>query len=110
MPRTNMSRTHIRMAQAILHKSADQCVAEALKKKPDMGLRMAIRYTLVVEKGEARAVNPTIIKSMLNDPDVEKCVLDRIQEARWTVDASDGAIPVAESFNFKHLTRTHISE
>ena len=106
--RTNLSKVDIRTAQANLHRAADPCVEDALKTNPNLGLRMAIRYTLYVQGGEARAVNPRITNSMLNDPQVEKCILDKLTHTRWKVDASDGILHAAESFNFKHLQRTHI--
>jgi hypothetical protein len=106
--RTNLTKADIRTAQANLHRAADPCVAEAIKHNPALGLRMAIRYTLYVQGGEARAVNPRITKSMVNDATVEKCIIDKITQTRWKVDASDGILHAAESFNFKHLQRTHI--
>jgi hypothetical protein len=106
--RTNLTKADVRVAQGNLHRAADPCVAEALKTNPGLGLRMAIRYTLYVQGGEARAVNPRITKSLINDPEVERCILTKLTSARWNVDASDGILHAAESFNFKHLQRTHI--
>jgi hypothetical protein len=108
--RTSLTKSDIRTAQANLHRAADACVEEALKANPKLGLRMAVRYTLYVKGGEARAVNPRITKSMVDDALVEKCIVDKITRARWNVDASDGILHVAESFNFKHLQRTHIGD
>jgi hypothetical protein len=109
-PRAGLTKTDIRVAQANLHRAADPCVEEALKTNPNLGLRMAVRYTLYVQGGEARAVNPRITKSLLNDPKVESCILQRLTAARWQVNASDGILHAAESFNFKHLQRTHIGD
>ncbi|MBI5480169.1 MAG: hypothetical protein HY906_14985 [Deltaproteobacteria bacterium] len=109
-PRAGLTKSDIRVAQANLHRAADPCVEDALKTNPNLGLRMAVRYTLYVQGGEARAVNPRITKSLLNDPQVERCILEKLTFARWKVDASDGVLHAAESFNFKHLQRTHIGD
>jgi hypothetical protein len=108
--RAGLTKADVRVAQANLHRAADPCVEEALKTNPALGLRMAIRYTLYVQGGEARAVNPRITKSLLGDSKVEACILERLTSARWKVDASDGILHAAESFNFKHLQRTRISD
>jgi len=105
-----LTRAHVRLAQARLHEAANSCMSEALKRNPSLGLRMHIRYTLVVTNGEGRATNPHLAQSEVGDPAVERCIMDRVREARWQVDAPDGTLPVGESFNFKHLRQIHVIE
>ncbi|HEY3358234.1 MAG TPA: hypothetical protein VGQ83_33610 [Polyangia bacterium] len=109
-PLAKLTRAHVRQAQSHLHRAADPCMADALRKNPDLGLRMQIKYTLVVEKGQARASNPQIVKTQIGDKAVEHCIMDQLRAARWPADGPDGVMPVGESFTFKHLRQAHVIE
>jgi hypothetical protein len=105
-----LTRAHVRLAQARLHRAADSCMTEALKRNPGLGVRAHLRYTLVIANGEGRAANPHLEHSEVGDPAAERCIMDRIRETRWQVDAPDGSLAVGESFNFKHLRQIHVIE
>jgi hypothetical protein len=102
-----LTRNDVRQAQARLNRAAEPCVVEALKKNPSLGLRLHIKYTLIVEKGEGHAGNPTIVRSEIGDKAVEHCVMSKLREARWPVSGPDGVLPLGGSLSFKHLKRPH---
>jgi hypothetical protein len=56
--------------------------------------RFRVRYRLVVEGGQARAVEVEPIDSTISDPRMDQCLLDRMRAARWSSPGADVTTPV----------------